>query len=321
MQGAEGKDYELSSFHEVLVMRDGDIDYHRAARLSVYHHYISTLFGNKKYIHISTARLCHSMCIYFHAVLYGIVTCAINDIPLNVYKFVRPYNKLSGQSYGRKSTPFSKFNYKPSFVLMEIIQREWVKVRVGLQKVGTNSCHDVEGSVSISYGISGEVSTANGRRSGNDVTTSKSPPCREFLLQLIECVFRKQRTFVETPPAPVGIDESPLLQSLAGFTRRANPMNHMSTDVIQTILERLRFFMTNINEQNGRQPPLPPPTQTPNRQSTDQQNFVTIIRTKRVAIDQIARICMLVERKRTSFYLLDKYLELWRKDMQLCSYV
>ncbi|KAF9799165.1 hypothetical protein SFRURICE_006425 [Spodoptera frugiperda] len=115
---------------------------------------------------IRNSRLCHSMCIYFHAVLYGIVTCAINDIPLEISTVPR-------------------------------------------------------------------VSTA--------------------------------------PPAPVGIDESPLLQSLAGFTRRANPMNHMSTDVIQTILERLRFFMTNINEQNGRQPPLPPPTQTPNRQSTDQQ--------------------------------------------------
>ncbi|XP_050560375.1 RUS family member 1 [Spodoptera frugiperda] len=92
------------------------------------------------------------LCAYFHAVLYGIVICAINDIPLNIYKnpanLQKPFpvicETLQQAEWSKvtvENLPLhSKFNYEPSFELMDflnkIVQREWVKVRVGLQKVG-----------------------------------------------------------------------------------------------------------------------------------------------------------------------------------------
>ncbi|KAF9799145.1 hypothetical protein SFRURICE_006405 [Spodoptera frugiperda] len=92
------------------------------------------------------------LCAYFHAVLYGIVICAINDIPLNIYKdpanILKPFpvicetlHQAEWSKVTVENVPLhSKFNYEPSFEVMEflnkIVQREWVKVRVGLQKVG-----------------------------------------------------------------------------------------------------------------------------------------------------------------------------------------
>ncbi|CAH1647548.1 unnamed protein product [Spodoptera littoralis] len=92
------------------------------------------------------------LCAYFHAVLYGIVICAINDIPLNVYKnpknLLKPFSliceTLQQADWSKVAVesppPYSKFNYEPSFELMEylnrIVQKEWVNLRVGLQKIG-----------------------------------------------------------------------------------------------------------------------------------------------------------------------------------------
>ncbi|KAH9630311.1 hypothetical protein HF086_004444 [Spodoptera exigua] len=92
------------------------------------------------------------LCAYFHAMLYGIVICALNDIPLNIYKspenLIKPFpvicETLKQAEWSRVpieyAPPYSKFSYEPSFEVMEflnkIVQKEWLKLRQGLKQVG-----------------------------------------------------------------------------------------------------------------------------------------------------------------------------------------
>ncbi|CAH0578005.1 unnamed protein product [Chrysodeixis includens] len=64
---------------------------------------------------------------------------------------------------------------------------------------------------------------------------------RQFLLQLMDCVFNNSRSLLDSPPVPsVGMDEFSLLQSLTTLTRRSEPINDAPTDVIQAVLGVLR---------------------------------------------------------------------------------
>ncbi|KAJ8708919.1 hypothetical protein PYW07_013523 [Mythimna separata] len=72
---------------------------------------------------------------------------------------------------------------------------------------------------------------------------------RQFLLQLMGCVL-KQRPLVEPSVPSVGVDEASLLHSLTALTRRANPISHTSTDVIQAMLEVIRNSSTLNSDRN-----------------------------------------------------------------------
>ncbi|KAF9413184.1 hypothetical protein HW555_008538, partial [Spodoptera exigua] len=105
------------------------------------------------YIYLrETAKSDSILCAYFHAMLYGIVICALNDIPLNIYKspenLIKPFpvicETLKQAEWSRVpieyAPPYSKFSYEPSFEVMEflnkIVQKEWLKLRQGLKQVG-----------------------------------------------------------------------------------------------------------------------------------------------------------------------------------------
>ncbi|KAJ8708929.1 hypothetical protein PYW07_013533 [Mythimna separata] len=63
------------------------------------------------------------------------------------------------------------------------------------------------------------------------------------------CVL-KQRPLVEPSVPSVGVDEASLLHSLTALTRRANPISHTSTDVIQAMLEVIRNSSTLNSDRN-----------------------------------------------------------------------
>uniref|UniRef100_A0A2A4JR68 DUF647 domain-containing protein n=1 Tax=Heliothis virescens TaxID=7102 RepID=A0A2A4JR68_HELVI len=90
------------------------------------------------------------LCSYFHAVLFGIVICAINDYPLSIYKSpenaLKPFpiicEALRQADWTKEAaeTSCNKFVHEPSIDLMsylnKIVENEWILIRAGLQRVG-----------------------------------------------------------------------------------------------------------------------------------------------------------------------------------------
>ncbi|XP_075991115.1 uncharacterized protein LOC142986482 [Anticarsia gemmatalis] len=90
------------------------------------------------------------LCAYFHAVLLAIVTCAINDFSLAVYKHsksvTRPFPQvckmIEQADWSREPVEDvnSVFKYNPSIELMiyldKIVQKEWMRIKTGLIQIG-----------------------------------------------------------------------------------------------------------------------------------------------------------------------------------------
>ncbi|CAH0578224.1 unnamed protein product [Chrysodeixis includens] len=97
-----------------------------------------------------SATINDQLCAYFHAVLFGITICAINDYFLPVYKTTesaeRPFSQICHTLHRAEWTkeamlhPVGRFSLEPSIELMQflndIVEKEWIVLAVGLKQTG-----------------------------------------------------------------------------------------------------------------------------------------------------------------------------------------
>ncbi|PZC79670.1 RUS family member 1 [Helicoverpa armigera] len=112
---------------------------------------VPCLYTNDIYIFLrDSARTDSILCSYFHAILFGIVICAINEFPLTIYdnpdNVLKPFpiicEALRQADWTKEpmESPCNKFSHEPSLELMsylnKIVEKEWPIIKAGLERVG-----------------------------------------------------------------------------------------------------------------------------------------------------------------------------------------